>query len=191
MRIVLPWLCVHDAKLFGSLKAVSSVTVKPASVGSSRLVPPATTTSPSKNTAARPSVVRPVAGVVKAVGKEIRLVLDRYIPSMTCTLGEMRCEQEPWLRFYTLEPATPIPVGTYSVSLYQSPHFGRLVPLLHDVPGHTEIEIHSGNYPRDTKGCILIGLKLSTNALEQSRLAFKVLMDVLASATSITIQISA
>lgn len=72
---------------------------------------------------------------------------------------------------YTLESlADAIPCGTFPVTLYDSPKHGR-VPLLHDVPGRTWIEIHPGNTIKDTEGCILVGLTRKPAAVEQSRLA--------------------
>jgi hypothetical protein len=52
---------------------------------------------------------------------------------------------------------TAIPYGTCEVTLIQSPHFKRLVPLLCGVPGFTGIEMHPGNKIEDTNGCILVG----------------------------------
>jgi Steigviridae/Suoliviridae L,D-carboxypeptidase/transpeptidase len=54
-------------------------------------------------------------------------------------------------------PGSAIPTGVYKVIAYQSPHFGRLMPLLVDVPGRSEIEIHWLNTPDETRGCIGIG----------------------------------
>lgn len=55
-------------------------------------------------------------------------------------------------------PGSAIPPGRYKVTIYASPHFGREVPLLQGIPGRSEIEIHYGNYPTDSRGCILVGL---------------------------------
>jgi hypothetical protein len=52
---------------------------------------------------------------------------------------------------------TCIPTGTYDVISYPSPRWGIPVPLLVNVPGFAEIEIHVGNYPHDTDGCLLLG----------------------------------
>ena len=63
----------------------------------------------------------------------------------------------------TLEPpiGKSIKAGTYPAVLYMSPKRNRWVYLLKDVPGHTAIEIHSGNLPGDTEGCILTGESFS------------------------------
>ena len=58
----------------------------------------------------------------------------------------------------TLEPAPPdIPAGSYPCRRYLSPHFGYELFRLYEVPGHDAIEIHKGNLPKDTHGCILVG----------------------------------
>jgi len=58
----------------------------------------------------------------------------------------------------TLEPSPPdLPAGTYPARLYASPHFGYPVYRLYDVPGHDAIELHKGNLPKDTHGCVLLG----------------------------------
>lgn len=49
-----------------------------------------------------------------------------------------------------------IPVGTYLISMYQSPEHG-LIPLLNNVPGRSMIEMHEGNWEFNSKGCILVG----------------------------------
>ena len=49
-----------------------------------------------------------------------------------------------------------IPPGTYPITLYDSPKFGRKMPLL-AVPGRSYIEIHYGSYPQNYEGCIGVG----------------------------------
>ena len=59
---------------------------------------------------------------------------------------------------------------------YDPPHFGRIMPLLMDVPGHQGIEIHWGNYPDNSRGCILVGMSQSMDgdkpAIWNTRAAF-------------------
>jgi len=63
--------------------------------------------------------------------------------------------ERPAARFGDPHPC--IPAGEYRVTVYQSPHFGRLMPLVEDVPGRSGIEIHWGNFVRDFEGCIGVG----------------------------------
>lgn len=44
----------------------------------------------------------------------------------------------------------------YSVSVTHSPKFGRLLPILNNVPGRNGIRIHGGTRPAHSKGCILL-----------------------------------
>jgi hypothetical protein len=52
---------------------------------------------------------------------------------------------------------TAIPTGRYQVVKYYSPKHEAFVPLLLHVPGYAGVEIHAGNYPKDTDGCLLLG----------------------------------
>lgn len=69
------------------------------------------------------------------------------------------------------KPGSAIPAGRYKVSVYPSPHFSRLMPLV-NVEGRSEIEIHWGNYPTDTRGCTLLGYTHETDFVGESKKAF-------------------
>jgi len=97
---------------------------------------------------------------------------------------------------YTLEPRADrsngkpycIPAGTYPVMLAPSPRFNTVTPHVTNVPGFEEIEIHYGNYPRDTEGCCLVGATRDTDFVGNSRNTFfSTLMPQLQNAASITI----
>ena len=51
---------------------------------------------------------------------------------------------------------TAIPAGEYKLIVNWSERFGRMMPLLLDVPDFTGIRMHGGNRPKDTLGCILV-----------------------------------
>lgn len=80
--------------------------------------------------------------------------------------------------------ATAIPAGRYRVIVSMSPRFRRRLPLLLSVPGFDGIRIHPGNHPRETEGCILVGLRRSVGSSEvlESRLAFNPLLEKLEAA---------
>jgi len=78
-----------------------------------------------------------------------------------CTLGRLsygnfKCFtlELPWKDNAT--NVSCVPAGTYKATKYNSPSKG-LVVLLKDVEGRTWIEIHSGNYTHQIRGCILVG----------------------------------
>lgn len=98
----------------------------------------------------------------------MKLELQRDAQTAQGTTGQLLLDGAPFC--ITLErPAAQfgdahpcIPAGQYRVVLYHSPHFGRVMPLLADVPLRSGIEIHWGNYVRDFEGCIGVGLSRST-----------------------------
>ena len=44
----------------------------------------------------------------------------------------------------------------YKVGVTRSPKFGRLLPVIEQVPGRTGIRVHRGSKPEHSKGCILV-----------------------------------
>jgi Steigviridae/Suoliviridae L,D-carboxypeptidase/transpeptidase len=50
-----------------------------------------------------------------------------------------------------------IPYGTYPVITDFSPHFGRRMPHVMNVPSRSEIRIHPANCPAQILGCIAVG----------------------------------
>lgn len=89
----------------------------------------------------------------------------------------------------TLEnDALCIPAGRYKITLYKSPVHGS-VPLLHDVPGRSWIEIHAGNYERDSKGCILVAKQRNGFAIEYSKPILKQLVELIQKADDVWVTI--
>ena len=123
----------------------------------------------------------------------MRLTLQRmwYTDESTCGRllvdGEMFC--------YTMEPRKDqsrgkpycIPQGAYTVILQPSPRFHMSTPHLLDVPGFSNIEIHPGNFPKDTEGCILVGSEHQEDMITGSRATFDKLMQQILTLTEITV----
>jgi hypothetical protein len=106
---------------------------------------------------------------------KLTLLRDTYTDKSTTGELSLNGVQSLW----TLElpnkdglPGSCIPQGTYNVISYPSPRFKRLMPLLVGIPGRSNIEIHWGNSPADTDGCILLGRTRDTDYIGQSRMAF-------------------
>lgn len=115
----------------------------------------------------------------------MELVLDRFAKKERYTIGNLYIDGK--LECNTLEDTdrglsqsmsendilrvkekflgeTAIPTGRYEIIFVNSPRFGKTeyaingkVPLLRNVKGFKNIEIHAGSYPKDTRGCILPG----------------------------------
>ena len=84
---------------------------------------------------------------------------------------------------------TAIPTGKYCVYLTKSPRFGRVLPLVYDVPAFSGIRIHSGNTHGDTQGCILVGQNKIVGRVINSRQTMDKLMELLEGKEDITIEI--
>jgi hypothetical protein len=132
----------------------------------------------------------------------MELELRRRSSSETCTVGELFVDGH--FECYILEDvvreiegvsvadwkthgATAIPVGTYQITLTQSPRFKRILPLLNRVPGFSGVRIHPGNDADDTEGCLLPGLTVDDDGegVAYSRAAFDRLFDKLTRADAI------
>jgi hypothetical protein len=81
--------------------------------------------------------------------------VQRQATDEVATLGQLFLAGAP--ECFTLEPPTPIPAGTYSLTIRWSPRFSRLMPHVENVPGHAGILIHWGNWAKDTEDCLLVG----------------------------------
>lgn len=116
-----------------------------------------------------------------------KLYLKRKIFTAKSTIGELYIEGN--LFCYTLEDTvrkgpkvvgeTAIPEGQYEVALNFSNSVGYLVPLLLNVSGFSRINIHVGNFPEDTKGCILVGNKKGGNSILESKDTFERLLTII------------
>lgn len=115
----------------------------------------------------------------------MHLTVTRTRKSPTTTTGLM--DVDGVFECFTLEPADCIPEGTYPLRMLFSPRFGKPMPHVCDVAGHTEIEIHPGNYAKDTHGCTLVGKSRGTDAVFSSQEAFSGLMAKIADQPDVSI----
>ena len=83
------------------------------------------------------------------------IILKRVASNTNGTTGVL-VGSDQWPAGVTLEPQLPIiPPGIYDVIPYFSPAHQHTCFLLQGVPGHEGVEMHIGNYTKDTEGCIL------------------------------------
>ena len=100
--------------------------------------------------------------------------------SLTSTQGVMGIDGSS--KFVTLEPPRAsgmlIPAATYHCIKTLSPRLKYICPEIMNVPGHTGERIHIGNYPKDTEGCVLVGMYKGSgpDVIMQSEDAFEELM---------------
>lgn len=112
----------------------------------------------------------------------MNITVERMWFTPNSTVGEMSLNGVFFC--YTLEPRADqsqgkpycIPAGQYPVTLQMSARFQMITPHVMNVPGFEEIEIHPGNYPKDTEGCCLVGSTRDTDFVGNSRATFAQLM---------------
>jgi hypothetical protein len=99
----------------------------------------------------------------------MNLVMPRLVYTPLSTLGRILINHESYC--YTLEDTvrpkgikipgqTAIPAGRYRVIVTESQRFGKMLPLLIDVPNFSGVRLHGGNTAEDTEGCLLVAFHL-------------------------------
>ena len=139
--------------------------------------------NPQKQVSGGASPVVPAsdADITSTLSSTPTLVLERMTKTSEAIFGKMSWNNK--FICLTLENlALSIPTGSYGLGIYNSPHAGHLVPILKDVPGRDFVEIHCGNVPEDSKGCILVGSSHIGDTLEGSLIAFNLLFPLISSA---------
>lgn len=120
----------------------------------------------------------------------MKLTIRRYKDIEDGTIGkfELTGVNTVLMTGYTLESAGPdttargkdrrIPAGFYQVVWHKSPKFNRVVPVLFNeqVPKDRYIEIHAGNYPKHTEGCILVGKWANDEGVFESKATLEALL---------------
>lgn len=85
---------------------------------------------------------------------------------------------------------TAIPAGSYKVTMEYSPRFKKTLPYLHNVPHFLGVLIHSGNFAKDSSGCIIVGLNKVKGQVLESRVTMDKLMARIRDAKDITLEIA-
>lgn len=73
------------------------------------------------------------------------------------TVLELRTLELPW--FNNQKFISCIPAGFYTVKKYISPKFGECFQV-QNVENRAFILFHPGNYTKNTKGCVLVGMSI-------------------------------
>ena len=114
----------------------------------------------------------------------MRLIRDdqndvRTLGTMFDDAGEKVCEtlELPWRG--NQRGISCIPEGTYECKLAHSPSRGYAVYWLQNVPGRQDVQIHIGNFPKDIRGCILLGIERGKDMVAHSKVAFDKFMDLM------------
>lgn len=116
----------------------------------------------------------------------MNLILQRILFTPQFTLGrifDISTIERPWNNGDNVHDTSCILPGKYDFNLFDSPTFGFKVPLLLNVPGRDEIEMHPDNFVNLLKGCIGVGTGFNliedVFAVEKSRIAFSQLMQLI------------
>ena len=127
----------------------------------------------------------------------MNVTIKRNFLSDSVTLGELYIEGkkicltlEDAVRDKKIPGETAIPYGKYTICIDYSNRFQKLMPHVLDVPNFVGVRIHCGNTPKDTEGCILVGMGSQGPILLDSREAYKLVFDILQSSKEpITLEI--
>ena len=105
----------------------------------------------------------------------MKIEVRRHYFSENYTIGKLYIDGAYFCD--TLEPSTTakkypaVHTGVYSLVIAWSPKFGSYMPFI-EVPKRSGILFHVGNYPHDTKGCVLLGLNTIKGSVTASRASF-------------------
>ena len=116
-------------------------------------------------------------------GVNLLLIRDEFTDKSTLGKlflnGEMFCQTLELPYLDNQRSISCIPEGEYKVRLRtakESSSRDYLHLLVQDVKGRSYILVHIGNFPKDTKGCILVGQSRQQDRVNNSRLAMDLLM---------------
>lgn len=118
---------------------------------------------------------------------ELKLIRETYTEDST--IGKLYVNDvfhcftlEDKVRDVKIKNVTAIPAGRYKVVVDFSNRFKQLMPLLLNVPNYLGVRIHTGNYSKDTEGCILVGSTKAVNFIGNSKKAYAKLLSTITKA---------
>lgn len=118
---------------------------------------------------------------------ELKLIRETYTEDST--IGKLYVNDvfhcftlEDKVRDVKIKNVTAIPAGRYKVVVDFSNRFQQLMPLLLNVPNYLGVRIHTGNYSKDTEGCILVGNTKAVNFIGNSKKAYAKLLTTITKA---------
>lgn len=122
----------------------------------------------------------------------MKITVKRYDATDHGVFGQLSCDVDPFTCVTLERHDIDIPTGNYPVTIYTSPEHGE-VPLLHDVPNRSMIEMHEGNFEHNSKGCILVGKNRAViegqDGIADTQDTKKALVDVIKKYDEVTITI--
>jgi hypothetical protein len=126
------------------------------------------------------------------------MILQRDDQNATRTLGTIgdsagvlaQTLELPWNN--NAPDASCIPAGTYLCTLRWSPEHAMNLYWITGVPNRADVEIHWGNFPSNTLGCVLVAESRDPDGtdVDNSKTAFARFMAHLAGASSFTLTVA-
>ena len=115
-----------------------------------------------------------------------KVILQRGNKGHAETLGMITVEGITHKPIFTLElpwrdnkqNVSCIPAGHYTVIPRTSPKYGKHYHV-REVDGRGYILLHKGNFPRNTKGCVLLGMSSAKGCVWSSRKAMNYFKNLL------------
>lgn len=127
----------------------------------------------------------------------MHLVLQREPSKGEATLGELSEGTDPIcdiledpirevkgqpVASWKIAGITAIPAGTYRITMENSPRFGPDTLTVNGVEGYVGVRIHGGNKAVDTEGCLLPGMRNSSNTVASSQVSLRKLKQLVRNA---------
>ncbi|MGE8536523.1 hypothetical protein KYG33_05965 [Chryseobacterium sp. D764] len=116
--------------------------------------------------------------------RNFEIVIERKLSSAACTLGYLIADKKvichtlelPWEN--NTKNISCIPPGSYNGILRYDKNDGWRIQL-ENVPDRDGVQIHMGNYTKQIKGCVLVGMEtdIKSCTVGNSKLAYSKLKD--------------